>query len=580
MGSIRTKLRTFGALLRCEWGSHRWTIGLLLATCVTGLLGAFWLFDVPATAASAEGLRTAFLLALVVAVPAVADVFASGERTGQARLLRALPTRASAVVLAKIALLTCVVALATLAMVVTESLAAEIAALAKGSTLPLHDLLDHSPRGSRVDLTWLFATGVLIVTAGFAVVGRNALLATVAGVIVTAGFGALVARMAETPTLHGLVAVVVAAAVLLLNPLSLAVIGGTVLATAAPRGRLVRSAWLRGGLILGIPLSVATTAAGGVVLVTGLEGVPPFDEPEGDVMYVEMTPDGEHVALTLLQPQGITQQSSVWIADTEALDFVRVAEVSPGRWSTGLQGKDLSLAGWRADDDRLLLMSIDRWSGWADGRNLAVDPWTGASERISYEELRAHSEFGGVFIERRRDGGGRRLVHAWTGDAVDIGSAWPKVPEIARDAVFYTDPARALHRVDLATGSDEIVETDFAEKGKFTIGPYGTHAVAHDRDGSRIVELGTGRSRRIAPGGGKWARQEGVYLARGPNWTPGWTLVSVERDVHLPLERDVQYLHELPDGRWLGQDLGNDSLFLFNADGTLERTVRVGRGGE
>ncbi|MEM9381820.1 MAG: hypothetical protein AAGB93_17830 [Planctomycetota bacterium] len=575
IASVRSEARAFGAVLRCEWGSHRWTNGLLLSACIAGLLGAFWLFDVPAVPTSGAAVRTYVLLAVAISVPAVADVFASSERSGQAAALRRLPAKGRSVVLGKVVLLAATMTSTALLMILTADGASRIEALAMGQILPLHTLLDPFSQGPA---PWIVGCGTLVATAALAVIGRNALLATVAGVVLVGGLLALLAKLSVDRPPAGWRALALTAAFLIANPVSLGAMGCAALAVDARRGKLARSGWRRAAWILAAPVALATTAAAGAVVTTGVRGLPPFDEPEGTLMKLELSRDGALVALELLQPQGVGSQTSLWIADTTQLDFQRVNEVSPGRWSTGLLGSDIVLAGWRADSDRIQLLLQHRWEGWGDLRLLEFDPATRDRLWVDYEEVRTHSEFHGVFIQWATEGVVRRLVHVESGDPVDIGMALPRVPEIARDAVFYVDPARSLHRVDLRTGEDRVVEREFCDGDKFSIGPYGTHAISNGREGSRLVELGSGRSRRLKPvRSGQWTSTEGTYAERGLTHDPAWTLVTVEREERLAFERSVHRLCELRDGRWLGINHYDAALHLFEADGRLQRTIRVGR---
>ncbi|MEM9381821.1 MAG: hypothetical protein AAGB93_17835 [Planctomycetota bacterium] len=548
-----------------------------LAVSGACLLAAFWLLDVPASPPSAGGLRTALLLGALAALPVTAEVFGSPERSGLARRLRHLPSRARTVVLARLILLACAILLVAASMVVAESLANLFTPLASGTARPIHELLDQSSRGKRVDLWWLVALGIHVVTAACAVVGRNALFATVAGVMLTAGAAALGARVADGAGISAPLAVVALGTLLLLNALSLSAMGATVLALTNHRGRAARSGILRAGLIVGVPLAVGSTTAAGIAIATGWQGAPPFDEPNGEVSRLAISRDGKSVALVLRQPYGFRDAvDSLWVAATDDLVFERVAGISPGRWTAGLEGTRLELMEWEADDDRVLVRFADRLSGLDSPACLSVDPRTGESTPLGAGELRAHRTGGGTFVEWIHDGRPRLLVHAASGRVVDIGTAHPRVPKISRDAVFYADEDHLLHRVDLDSGTDTFVGVDVGEERRFKIGPYGTHCVVRDGARSRLVELATGRSRDLPLFWGQWTRQEGVIV----RYEYGWTLASVDGDVRLPTEKFTHSLQELPDGRWLGTDHIEAAIFLFAPDGALERTIRVGRSAE
>ncbi|MEM6674084.1 MAG: hypothetical protein AAF726_14660 [Planctomycetota bacterium] len=553
--------RVVQALIRSDLRAVRAILAGVLGLAVCGVLVAHSAFDIATADVDRALLRASVLIAGLVAIPIVAELLSCDERTGIADLARSLPLRGVEVVLAKLVSIAAVVALVAAGVLAAEFVASSSGAIVADRLPSIGELLEWSRRAGAVGF---YAGWPLVVTAATAVVTRNPLAASAAGIAFAVGTWGLAATGVFTEYAHvqlNLVRVLGHPAVVL------AAAAGVVLVGAA-RGPFARRPAARGLALAGGPTLVAALAAGAAALSTWIAGPPAFGDPRARLCWMEISRDGRFIAATTLHPGWIWSGQELWIVDVGTGAARRVEEQST-RWDP-LGRHDVRPVGWSVRDGRLLT-SITAGRGPAS--YVSIDPDTGDLEPADHEDVVRQCAFHGVDISRDSAAPGRGLVKLADGSLFDVGNQLSQVPERSRDAVFFADDGGQLRRLDLSTGEVHVFDVQVGANEAISVGPFGETVCLEPRTkGRELIDLRTGRRRSIERRDSDWMRR-GASVGFMRRHAGAWTFDSIDGSEPIEFERDVRRVWDLDGRRWLGQD-ARSGLHVFDVDGELILSLR------
>jgi hypothetical protein len=306
--------------------------------------------------------------------------------------------------------------------------------------------------------------------------------------------------------------------------------------------------------------------------------MPTFDDPRAQVFLFDVSPDGTRVAVGLLHHSWPLGRSSIWVADTADWEFVRVSDelASTPWWKPSAE--IACLGGWSADGRRVMVSR-----GWEDQGGVdefAVDPDSGVATPVSGDEYQLEVMYHGAPVRRIPGGDRHRELELLDGSWRNIGQHWVKVPERANGAVFYLDDSRALHRLDRETGEDRVLPVAMDSKSSFTVGADGRFVfLSHGARRDEIMEIATGRIRELD---GIWPvdtrRGAAGVAAVAPVALDGvdWVLVTMDSEETVTFDPPVARLIDIDGRYWLGQSWRPAALRVYDADGSLVRTLFEG----
>lgn len=568
-----TWLRSVGALVRKDLTDVRLLLAFLLALDVAIVLLAHLTLAEEIIAFGLPVRAGAALLGLLSMTPVTAEIYSADERIGTASLLRALPVGRWTRALSKVVSVTCAIALSVAVVLLAQELLYAVG-LGVSTDRLSPGVAWGGNKAEALRLCTAILGAAIVLPAILAIVLRSALVATLGPIATFVLFGIALFGLRQVGG-SGPAVVVLQAVLAAGHPLGFVAMIVFVMAITSLRGRAARSVTRRAAQVLVGPLLLGSVAVAGVTLREAHRAPPAFDDPAAQLVRVEVSPDGTRVAICLWHREGVFSRSSIWMASTSTWEFTRAALPASSTLPWRLWGGLADIGSWTIDGQRLLfaIHSMD----WMSHEYFAIDVGSGEVMPSSYEETILHAEYNGVPVGRTSASGRDRYVELLDGSRQSIGSNRPRVPERASETVFFCDVKGALHRLDRASGDDRVLPIEMSSRGSFEVSPDGRYVhVRHRNRHDELHDLVTGESRSLERGWGGWTRRRAVCVSKTASIANDWTLVTMDGDEAVTFEREVGALIDV-DGRfWLGKSWRPASLYLFDADGSLVRTIFAG----
>lgn len=358
---------------------------------------------------------------------------------------------------------------------------------------------------------------------------------------------------------------------------------------ARPRGRVPRRALMRGGAWLlivslgaGLPATVRTAKLYGATQFS-------LTDAHWEWLYGDMpSPDGKRLAVHTESPDG--GYGRIWIFDLEK-GGPPVAATNPflGFALDAFHGRRLAPWGWSKDSsvffiqrgrhgDAASVECIDaatgRWLGPAE----LVDGFPRIAARPNIEFHEPAGDGPRYTISRSDGGASRRVAASWR----------PTYARSAPQFVFYIDPERRIHRIDLENDEDLIILEEGPDPNKTRLTPSsnGKWVGWHQGRGlARVLMVGMEEPIQLSSPplvdstsflvGDVLPAMGSEIILRGQE---GWTSVDGRTGDWKPVPDSDRwfFLRAVGDDKWL--QYANDEnnricLELRDADGRLLRVV-------